>query len=152
MQAAAAAAAASQPVAAPEPSTALVATAGAASSAAAAPKRQLALPSTQAGLSTSAAAAHMGSTHAAGACALDKDGKPVTLLPVVRHSLTEELHALLKLVTQVLLLLYFTCSTAHPPQCTPFLSLSQHHAGASATECVPNPWIYGRYLIDTWHI
>ena len=99
LQAAAAATAASQPTAL-EPSTALT-TAAAAASRTTATKRQLALPSTQAGPSTGALASYMGNMHASGACALDKDGKPVTLLPVVRHSLTEELHALLKLIMQV---------------------------------------------------
>lgn len=101
--AAAAAAAALQPTEANEASTALVATvaAGAAAgSTLSAPKRQLASVSgAQAGVSASTAL--VASAHAPGTCALDKDGKPVTLLPVVRHSLTEELHALLRLVTQV---------------------------------------------------
>ena len=103
MQAAAAAAAAVLPPAANEASAAVVTTvaAGAAAgSSVSAPKRQMASVSgAQAGMSVTTAP--MGSTHAPGTCALDKDGKPVTLLPVVRHSLTEELHALLKLVTQV---------------------------------------------------
>lgn len=117
MQAAAAATAASQPTAALDPGTGLVPTTAVAvaGSSGSAPKRQLALPSTQAGPSNGALAGYAGNMHASGACALDKDGKPVTLLPVVRHSLTEELHALLKLVMQVCCSTYATRFPSRAP-------------------------------------
>jgi hypothetical protein len=135
VQAAAAAAAAAKAQSVPDPSTAVVASTAAAvvaNNAAAAPKRQLALPSTQAVNSSGTSAALMGSTHAAGACALDKDGKPVTLLPVVRHSLTEELHALLKLVTQVC---YLTCVRLASSYFTPLQGCGALYCAPEFVEC-----------------